>query len=291
MELRQLKYFLAAASHLNFTKAAEACNIVQSAMSKQITLLEEELSVQLFERTNRGLRLTAAGEIMANEARRLLEQVEITREIIDQAKNHYQSVLRIGCHGNLLRHRLPQALQDFRKKYPTTRVIITSGLRQKLLTELREGSLDCVVSLRYPDMENTWLETRVICEDPVYAMLPQGHRLSAEEKVSMQALSADPMILFSGDDNKQMIKQMIDSGIPARVYAYSASQNSIENLVAAGYGISMCVRSARREHAGIAYREILDTAKKEVCLTWVKDTPAEQAVHALSSLLVMTPTE
>jgi len=291
MELRQLRYFLAAASYLNFTKAAEACNIVQSAMSQQITALEKELNVQLFERTNRGLRLTTAGEIMANEARRLLDQVEITREIIDQAKNHYESVLRIGCHGNLLRQRLPQALRAFRRAYPATRVVITSGLHQTLLSELREGRIDCMISLIRSDSGGLQLQTQVICEDALYAMLPDGHRLSGHETVTMQEISGDLMILFTGDGNKRMVERMIENGIPAKVYAYSSSQNCIEAMVAAGYGISVCVESAIRAHSGIAYRKVQEVERRAVCLSWLKENPEEEAIRALASVLVMTPTE
>lgn len=293
MELRQLKYFLAAATHLNFTKAADACCIVQSAMSQQITALEKELDVLLFERTNRGLRLTPAGEIMVNEARRLLEQVDITRDIIDQAKNSYVSQLRIGCYGNLLRNELPLALGAFRRAYLDTRVILSSGLRQKLYSELHEGKLDCLVSIRHEDAEDgrDWLQIRRICDEPVYAMLPLGHRLSGEEKVCMQQLSEDPMILFSGDENRQTVKRMISDGIPARVYAYAASQNCIETMVAAGYGISLGVKSAIRPHPGIIYKEVQDARRSSVCLMWAKGNANEDRIEALSSLLVMTRAE
>ena len=293
MELRQLKYFLAAAAHLNFTKAADACCIVQSAMSQQITALEKELDVLLFERTNRGLRLTPAGEIMVNEARRLLEQVDITRDIIDQAKNSYVSQLRIGCYGNLLRNELPRALGAFRRAYPDTRVILSSGLRQKLYSELHEGSLDCLITIRHQDAgeDSDWIHSRRICDEPVYAMLPLGHRLSGEEKVCMQQLSEDPMILFSGDDNRQTVKRMISAGIPARVYAYASSQSSIETMVAAGYGISLGVKSAIRRHPGIVYKEIIDARPSSVCLMWAKGNANADRIEALSSLLVMAQAE
>ena len=293
MELRQLKYFLAAAAHLNFTKAADACCIVQSAMSQQITALEKELDVLLFERTNRGLKLTPAGEIMVNEARRLLEQVDITRDIIDQAKNSYVSQLRIGCYGNLLRNELPGALGAFRRAYPDTRVILSSGLRQKLYSELHEGSLDCLITIRHQDAgeDGDWMHSRRICDEPVYAMLPLGHRLSGEEKVCMQQLSEDPMILFSGDDNRQTVKRMISAGIPARVYAYASSQSSIETMVAAGYGISLGVKSAIRRHPGIVYKEIMDARPSSVCLMWAKGNANADRIEALSSLLVMAQAE
>lgn len=293
MEFRQLKYFLAAAAHLNFTKAADACCIVQSAMSQQITALEKELDVLLFERTNRGLRLTPAGEIMVNEARRLLEQMDVTRDIIAQAKDCYVSQLRIGCYGNLLRNELPRALNEFRRAYPDTRVILSAGLRQKLYSDLHEGSLDCVISVRHRDIEerSEWLQVQEICDEPVYAMLPKGHRLSGEDKVCMKQLSEDPMILFSGDNNKQIVKRMNENGIPAKVYSYAASQSNIETMVAAGYGISLGVKSAIRGHQDIVYKEVVDARQSCVCLMWARGNPNEERIKALSSLLVMAQAE
>ena len=291
MELRQLQYFIAAARHLNFTKAAQECCIVQSAMSQQISALETELGVRLFDRTNRGLRLTPEGEVMAHEARRLLDQAEITMGIVRQARNRYVSVLRIGIHANLLRETLPRALAVFRQEYPDTRVLLVSNLQQVLLSELREGQIDCMLAVGLHSPVIDWAEAQTIVDEPHYAMLPCGHPLAAKACVPMGELVEEPLIMLSGDDKRELIRVLMEQGITTRVYAYMESQNSVETLVAAGYGVSLCVPSAIRRHPGIVYRPIADRPAGKTRLLWRKDSANADKIRTLSSLLVMESAE
>ena len=106
MEFKQLQYFLSAAEYLNFTEAAQACFIVQSAMSQQISSLEKELGVTLFVREKRVLRLTAT---LVLEARKILNQVNNSRLLVQSIAKGYQHVFRIGCNGDLCRENLPRA--------------------------------------------------------------------------------------------------------------------------------------------------------------------------------------
>ena len=292
MDLRQLEYFLASAKYLSFTRAARECCIVQSAMSQQILALEKDLGVQLFERTNRGLRLTPEGEVMLREARRLLDQAEITREIVRQSRHSFTSVLRVGCHGNLQRRALPAALSRFRREYPHTRVLISSGIYQELLNQLREGMIDCLIALDHNQMaELDWVWARPICEEPIYVMLCTDHPLVQKEVLCMRDLENLPLVLFSGEDKKQLLRSMADRGISAPLYAYTDSQNSIETLVAGGYGVSMCVRSAMRIHPGIAYRPLQDRACSHSIFMVRRDSDAQERTDALLSDLLMAQTE
>lgn len=287
MELRQLQYFVAAARHLNFTKAARECCIVQSAMSQQITALEKEMGVRFFERTNHGLALTPEGEVMAREARRLLDQAEIVQEIVRESSNRYVSVLRIGCHGNLLRTALPKALAAFRARHPHTRALISSDIQSRLLGELREGQIDCLLMLRPEAGGMDWAEIQPVCEEPVYAALPVGHPLARQDALHRADLSGEPLIDFTDDDRRSVGFRRRN----AQIYARTPSQNCVEALTAAGYGFSYCVRSAIREHPGLIFREITDIAPAQTCLVWRSGSPLEALMRELLSLLVMASAE
>lgn len=99
MELRQLKYFISAAKHLNFTKAAAECYIVQTSMTHQIAALEDELGVKLFERKSRNMELTEAGKIFLKEAQSLLAGAERAAELVRTTAEGYESILRLGVCG------------------------------------------------------------------------------------------------------------------------------------------------------------------------------------------------
>lgn len=225
----------------------------------------------LFERTNRGLLLTQEGEALLREAGRLLDAAEMTREIVRQARNSYVNVLRLGCHGNLLRHALPTALGLFRKKNPQTRVLVSDGMYQNLLAELRNGDIDGVITLFHPEFNGIgWTEMGELCEETIYAVLPCDSPLANMEALTMNDLAGIPQNLFNGEDKKQLVRDMQDEGLKTSVYAYTESQHCIETMVAAGYGISMCVRSALREHPGIVYRRMLDRPPGSTVLMWRK---------------------
>lgn len=109
MEFKQLQYFLSAAEYLNFTEAAQACFIVQSAMSQQISSLEKELGVTLFVREKRVLRLTAEGETLVLEARKILNQVNNSRLLVQSiAKDismYFALAVTVICVGKICRER------------------------------------------------------------------------------------------------------------------------------------------------------------------------------------------
>ena len=292
MELRQLEYFVASAKHLSFTKAAHECCIVQSAMSQQISALERELNVRLFERTNRGLILTQEGEVMLREARRLLDQAEMTAEIVRQAKTAYTHVLRLGCHGNLLRNTLHAALKDFREACPHTRLLLSESMYQDLLNDLKEGRIDCMIALYHRQFDNLkWAGMETICEEPVFAVLPCDHPLANRETLTMAELADSPQILFNGEDKRRLVRNMQESGMQTTVYTFTESQSSIETLVAAGYGVSYCVRSALREHPGIVYRPLTDRPVGKTVFLWRRECGEAEEIAALLSKIMMAQAE
>ena len=287
MELRQLRYFLSAAKHLNFTRAAEECCIVQSAMSQQIRALEKELDVTLFDRMKQGLRLTPEGRIAAQEAQRLLNQAEAMQEAIRQARTSAHSMLRVGCQGNLLRENLPKALAAVRTRYPDTLVYIQSGPLQKLLAELRDEQLDCAVTKYEKNLdEREWIATRIIAFETARVLLPAQSPLAARDRVSIKALAGQTLIHCAGFEEM--------AGIPVNLGGKRIrveSRSDLETMVAAGYGISFCPGSAVQPHPGIACREVEGLPRGQICLVWRKDSPAGERIHALASLLMMASSE
>ena len=147
MELRQLKYFLSAARCLSFTRAAEECHIVQSAMSQQIRALEKELGVDLFERTRQGLRLTPEGEATVRESEALMERIQNLSAAVRAARNGAPAPLRLGVQGNLLRETLPKALRALRSAHPEIAIQVKSDSLLRLMTDMKEDRLDCVLAM------------------------------------------------------------------------------------------------------------------------------------------------
>lgn len=147
MELYQLKSFLAVVAERNLTRAAEKVFTSVPAVSAQIKALEEELGVQLFERSSRGMALTPAGERLADEARRTLDAAQRLRQAAAQIRGEVQGVLRMGTVSDPLSLRLGEVMVKLAERHPQIALQLHQSLSLRSLPALRRGELDCAYVL------------------------------------------------------------------------------------------------------------------------------------------------
>lgn len=288
MELRQLKYFLSAARNLSFTTAARECYIVPSAMSQQIAALEQELGVTLFERGGRTMTLTAEGRIFRREAERILRQVTDSTALVQTIASGYERTVRLGCHGSLLHRELVSGLRQLHKEKPDLRVLMFQDIAARLLESLRNKDIDCVVGILSPGMKRLsgWLDWQVIREERLRLMIAEDHPLAAREAVTMEEITREPVILLSESDTREYLLRWADSGHPIRVYGYAEEASSVEAMVAAGFGISLCLESACRPQEGICYRDIREPLREQVALFWSRGEREKKLAEELLTFLL-----
>ena len=293
MELRQLKYFLSAARYLSFTTAARECYIVQSAMSQQIAALEKELGVTLFERGGRKLILTAEGQVFRREAERILRQVQESASLVQTIASGYARTLRLGCHGNLLYRELASGLRRLHQEKPDLRVLVVQDISAHLLEALRERDLDCAIGILSPEMKLLagWLDWQVIRQDRARLMVASNHPLAGRKTVTREEISREAMILLNGSDKRDHLLRWAESGHPIQVYCYAEQSGSVESMVAAGFGVSLCVESACRPREGVSYVDIQEVRTEPVALFWNRGEREKQLAQELLSFLQMEPSE
>ncbi len=290
MEIRQLRYFVLAAKHLNFTAAAQECFIVQSAMSQQIALLEKELQVRLFERHSRALSLTPAGEVLFQEAQTILQQIDTSVALVKNASKGYSQTLHIGCHGDLMRKQFPGILRKLRKEMPKVKVSLMHDVTENLLLWLKEGEIDCMICIFTPEISRkNWLAYSVFGGDKVMLMLPRSHDYAQYSTIQRRAIPKDPVVLLRGSDKKDRLTDWEEIGVSMNIHCYADDHDSIETLVAAGYGISFCLKSACRPHPALSYIEIEDHPDEELCICWNKKDGSDLLQSQLISLFMMEP--
>ena len=146
MELRQLRYAVAVAAHRHFTRAAAAVPVAQPALSHQIRLLEQELGVELFERSRSGVRLTEAGEIFLLRARRALAEVDAAREEIAALRGLARGRLVIGAMQALAGLDLPRLLAAFHAAYPGIDVSLSEDSTRDMFTMAVRGEIDLAIA-------------------------------------------------------------------------------------------------------------------------------------------------
>lgn len=186
MELRQLRYFVKSAETLNFSDAAKALNIVQSTMSQQIRQLEEEMGVLLFERGARSLRLTEAGEVLLSAARDTLRDADMCVARLQDLRDMISGTLNIGITYSFSPI-LTETIVEFMKRYPHVRLNIFYKPMAELMDMLRERTVDFVLAFR-PSVSDTEMESHVLFDNHLAAIVADGHPLCDKQKISIQDL-------------------------------------------------------------------------------------------------------
>jgi DNA-binding transcriptional LysR family regulator len=269
-ELRQLRYFLAVAEELNFTRAATRLHIAQQALSAAIRQLEAELGTTLFVRTTRRVELTQTGEVLVEPARRTLAEataaVQAVQAVARGERGHLHVGLQSGAAGDLphrvftaFERRLPDADLDFHYfTWTDSSVGLRSGATQ-------------VAFVRPPIAGD--LEFLPLFSEPRVAVLPAGHRLAGEPDLSIAELLDEVWCLLPPDDpvwRDFWLATAHRDGAAAKTGPVMTSLEEQFQYALAGAGISLAPRSATQDYGrpGIAFVPVRDVEPSTAALAW-----------------------
>lgn len=275
MEIRNLRYFVSAARNLNFTKAAEECHIVQSAMTQQIAALEGELGVRLFERKYKDMRLTREGEVFYWEAQCLLEGLDRAVESVKSISEGYSQLLRIGYHGNLLRADFPELLTRLRNQYPQLKVTLRQSKLYQGIEALKKETLDALFSVYWPALaEEEELDYCILATSPIKLLVSAKHPLASRKSVRLEQLREEPFLFLDGSEIKGALQELAEAGFLPRIYDRVDGHESLMILVESGYGVTLGVEAAcQREGRELAILDIEDhREERKLCLSWKRNS-------------------
>ena len=199
MTLQQIMYFQRVARSGSFTKAARACFVSQTAISRQISALEEELHVTLLERDTAHVKLTLAEEYFfqqVNELTARLEEVVTRTQTIAQEQ---QTHLTLGIPTILEQHAITQLLRQYHSLHPEVQLSTVADSRQQLVSQLVDRKIDLLVAMDFdlPDLEG--LDSIILQQVHATWLLPTGHPLAGAEKIAPQQLQGETLILTQED--------------------------------------------------------------------------------------------
>lgn len=195
MELRHLRYFLAAADGLHFGRAARRLHISQPTVSQQIRELEDELGAELFERRGRGVRLTPAGELFRTYASRALEDVAAGGRALDALAKRVVGELRVAYLPSMTAGVVVPAVASVLRKHPGVRVVAYEGASRRVERLVMEGKAD--VGLGLLPARSAGLETETLLEGRLVLVVSKQHRLAGEAAASLRDLEDEPFALLS----------------------------------------------------------------------------------------------
>ena len=194
MTITQLHYVLAVAEYQNFTKAAEKCFVTQPTLSMQIQKLEDQLKVQIFDRSKKPIELTEVGRKIVNQAKNIVNEADRINDIVDQQKGFIGGEFRLGIIPTVMPTLLPMFLKTFIKRYPKVKLKIEELTTEEIIQRIKDGHLDAAIAAT--PLKQEQIKERVLFYEPFVGYVPQNHRLSSESKLEVSDLDIDEMLLL-----------------------------------------------------------------------------------------------
>jgi DNA-binding transcriptional LysR family regulator len=241
IELRHLRYFVAVAEELHFGRAALRLHLAQPPLSQQIRKLEEIIGHRLFTRSSRAVRLTAAGEVFLDRARRVLRTVgEDLAEARSVGRGEIGS-LRVGFIGSSMLTPIPSMLGRYRRKHPKVDLQLHEAMSSVIVQWLVEGSVD-IGFLRDGD-PHPELETEALFSEAFVAVLPHNHVLAGRKTISARMLRDEPFVYFPRAAGRLAYERPISiceaAGFLPRIVQVAPQWLTLMRLVGAGLGVSI----------------------------------------------------
>ncbi|MFG2248570.1 LysR substrate-binding domain-containing protein [Spirillospora sp. NPDC048823] len=280
--LNQLANFVAVAEELHFGRAAERLRMTQPPLSRQIQLLENELKVRLFDRTNRSVRLTPAGRAFLIEARRLLHQADHAAMSVRQVSAGEAGSIAIGFTAAGAYATLGRLLEVTRAALPDVGVVLREMVTRDQVRALAEGGLD--LGLVRPPVTDPDLEERGADREALLAAVPNDHPLAdGDGPIPLAALDGQRFIMYSPVEARYFHELLISlfrqAGVTPVYAQYLSQVHSILALVNSGWGVALVpAAAAQLRYAGLTFRplDLAEPAPVELSLAWRRsnDNPA-----------------
>ena len=269
MEISQLEYFQVMARVRHFTKAAEECAISQSALSRSIAHLEEELGTPLFVRHARRAELTPAGERFLYHVDRVLLELAEARRELKETEGQDEGSFSLSFFHSFGGYLLPMLLAEFHAKYPGIRIRLNQASSQYLMRQLARGKTDLCLCATMTMAENiAWV---YLWSEELFVAVPKNHRLAARQSVTLKDIENEPLITLKPHYSlRSLSDQGFElAGVRPKIVFEGDDVNTLASLVAAKLGVSIIPNIPGVEHLGIVYLPISFPAmKRAVGIAW-----------------------
>jgi DNA-binding transcriptional LysR family regulator len=242
MELRHLRYFCAVASHHGFSRSARELHVSQSAISEQISDLEQEIGVPLLVRGQQQTRLTPPGEVFFAEAKKLLAAADGAMEKARRSARGEIGTLNIGFFNGGTAPNVPAIIKDFRRLQPGVRVGVTDMLPALQSHALLDGTIDVGFTRPLETPFDQLLRSELLYLDPLVAVFPKGHP-RARGPVNLKHLARERFVLVARESSPSLFGRILalcsEAGFSPHIVAAGVVWASVVMLVEAGEGIAI----------------------------------------------------
>ncbi|MEL7226112.1 MAG: LysR substrate-binding domain-containing protein, partial [Cyanobacteria bacterium J06576_12] len=272
IELRQLRYFVTVAQELNFTRAAEQLKIAQPPLSRQIQALEKALELQLFQRTNRRVTLTTAGEVFLGECQQILSQVDRSIQVAQRAAKGETGQLTIGFEGSFHNETVLSIIQSFRSQFPDVDLVLQEMSSGKQMDALLFRHID--VGFVDPIFRREEISIIQLPTEPLVVVLAASHLLAGQDSIDISQLEKASWITGQRDEGCGLLIRFLEAcrqaGFTPNIRQETNDVQMRLGFVAAGLGITVLPISALiSERSDIVYRELdISVPQVELAIAW-----------------------
>jgi DNA-binding transcriptional LysR family regulator len=242
MEFYQLTYFLAAVQTQNFRKAAELCLVAQSALSRQIAALEDELEVTLFVRQKKRVTLTPAGQEFALHVRNAMEQLQEGQQLLSELRAGQRGTILIGCIESLATAFLPALFASFHQQYPHVRLKVRVNHTDELITSVEQGEVELGLILD-PRLQSELLIVKELFRQPLHLLVSAQHPLAQMKAaaVTLERITTEQLLLLDETSRMGQITKRIftQRGLPVRPLIEIESVEGLKEMVRQDIGVTL----------------------------------------------------
>lgn len=291
IELRQFRQFIAVAEELSFRRAAERLNMAQPPLTATIQRIEDEVGTTLIERTNRITRLTEAGQVFLEEARRTVQQAERAMLAARHAGAGLTGTLRISFVASAAREILPAILLRFREHHPEVRLELQEAMTANQIALLHKHTVD--LGFVIPPLQNAdKLKSEIVARNRLVAAIPEGHPLAQQETIALTDMANESWISFSERQgpglHRIIYAACMQAGFTPTIGQEAPQMDTIASLVAGGMGVALVSRAlAKGARQGVAFRELTGTGTPvefELAIAYADTSPVVEAFVAATRM-------
>ncbi|MES1982505.1 MAG: hydrogen peroxide-inducible genes activator [Pseudomonadota bacterium] len=290
MTLNELRYIIAVSQQLNFRRAAEQVFVSQPALSLAIQKLEEELGVQIFERSRTGVSITAMGELIVAQAQLVLEETARIKVIASQGRNQLRGALKIGAIYTVGPYLLPALIPILKRRAPEMPLDVEENLTANLQELLLRGQLDVIV-IALP-FAVPGIAIRPLYDEDFDVLVPADHIWAKKKNIHASELASEKMLMLNSGHcfSNQIAEACPELNRRGAEPAHGNSLETIRNMVASGLGITVLPASAN----SAKYRSPLTRAipfsvpapSRRIALAWRKSFVREEAIDVLGEAII-----
>jgi len=270
MDFNSLQYFVLVAKYENMSRAADILHITQPALSKSISLLEENLGVSLFDRNGRSIKLNRYGQFFLERAELMLKEYEMAKEDLLNLVSPGQGVVSIGFMHTLGLEVIPQLMAAVQKDYPKMKIHLTQSNSSSILNKLEVGELDlCLISSLDTNKDLVWEK---LWEEELFLIVPENHRLSNRKEVTVKDFANEPFIsIKKGNTLRKSVDDLFNQeGFHLNVAFEGEEVHTITGLVESGLGVSLIPNIKGLEQYNIQLLKVnAPNCRREVGLAYI----------------------